>query len=150
VSPHFIWRFHVKFPFGFPHQIPYIFSFVSVPAIRFAHLILPDLIVRIFDGKQNSLSYPSDKAKYSGPIILIIPIYISNKRQLHTVYFIWNLLYMLRVVHPPIIRSANNLSTASGISHTVTLICRYRGRVGNGLSVLWVAYCDSIVILIGV
>jgi hypothetical protein len=31
-------------------------------------------------------------------------------------------------------------STASGISHTVTAICRYRGRVGNGLSVLWVAY----------
>jgi hypothetical protein len=24
--------------------------------------------------------------------------------------------------------------------HTVTAICRYRGRVGTGLSVLWVAY----------
>jgi hypothetical protein len=32
------------------------------------------------------------------------------------------------------------VSTASGISHTVTVICRYRGRVGTGLSVLWVAY----------
>jgi hypothetical protein len=32
------------------------------------------------------------------------------------------------------------LSTASGIGHTVTAICRYRGRVGTGLSVLWVAY----------
>src|SRR5215475_4871400 len=31
-------------------------------------------------------------------------------------------------------------STASGICHTVTAICRYRGRVGTGLSVLWVAY----------
>jgi hypothetical protein len=29
------------------------------------------------------------------------------------------------------------LSTASGICHTVTAICRYRGRVGTGLSVLW-------------
>jgi hypothetical protein len=27
-----------------------------------------------------------------------------------------------------------------GICHTVTAICRYRGRVGTGLSVLWVAY----------
>jgi hypothetical protein len=32
------------------------------------------------------------------------------------------------------------VSTASGICHTVTAICRYRGRVGTGLSVLWVTY----------
>jgi hypothetical protein len=32
------------------------------------------------------------------------------------------------------------VSTASGICHTVTAICRYRGRVGTSLSVLWVAY----------
>ena len=32
------------------------------------------------------------------------------------------------------------MSTASGICHTITDICRYRGRVGTGLSVLWVAY----------
>jgi hypothetical protein len=32
------------------------------------------------------------------------------------------------------------LFTASGICHTFTATCRYRGRVGTGLSVLWVAY----------
>jgi hypothetical protein len=32
------------------------------------------------------------------------------------------------------------VSTASGICHTLTATCRYRGRVGTGLSVLWVAY----------
>jgi len=32
------------------------------------------------------------------------------------------------------------VSTASGICHTVTATCRYRGRVGIDLSVLWVAY----------
>jgi hypothetical protein len=32
------------------------------------------------------------------------------------------------------------VSTASGICHTVTAICRYRGRLGTGFSVLWVAY----------
>jgi len=32
------------------------------------------------------------------------------------------------------------VSVAFGISHAVTLIYRYRGRVGTGLSVLWVAY----------
>jgi len=30
------------------------------------------------------------------------------------------------------------VSTASGICHTVTVTRRYRGRVGTGLSVLWV------------
>jgi len=34
--------------------------------------------------------------------------YISNKMQRYTVYFIWKLLYMFRVVPPPILRSANN------------------------------------------
>jgi hypothetical protein len=33
-----------------------------------------------------------------------------------------------------------NLSTASGICHTVIAMCRYRERVGTGLIVLWVAY----------
>jgi hypothetical protein len=32
------------------------------------------------------------------------------------------------------------VSTASGIYYNVTTTCRYRGRVGTGLSVLWVAY----------
>ena len=33
---------------------------------------------------------------------------MSKKMQRYTVYFIWKLLYMFRVVPPPIIRSANN------------------------------------------
>jgi len=37
-----------------------------------------------------------------------IPIYISNKMQRYTVYFIWKLLYMFWVVPPPIISSAYN------------------------------------------
>jgi hypothetical protein len=39
---------------------------------------------------------------------ILIYIYISNKLQCYTVYFIWKLLCMFRVVPPPIIRSANN------------------------------------------
>jgi len=77
---------------------------------------------------------------YECNIYVGILIYISNKMQLYTVYFIWKLLYIFRVVPPPIIRSAKTVSTASGICHTVTAICLYRGRVGTGLSVLWVAY----------
>jgi len=43
-----------------------------------------------------------------GPYILIIFQYISNKMQRYTVYLIWKLLYMFRVVPPPIIKRANN------------------------------------------
>jgi hypothetical protein len=35
-------------------------------------------------------------------------LYISNKMQSYTIYFIWKLLYMFRVIPSPIIRSANN------------------------------------------
>jgi len=45
---------------------------------------------------------------FMGPCIVRIFQYISNKMQRYTVYFIWKLLYMFRVVPQPIIRSANN------------------------------------------
>jgi hypothetical protein len=37
-------------------------------------------------------------------------------------------------------QNCKQLSTASGICYTVTATYCYRGRVGNGLSVLWVTY----------
>jgi hypothetical protein len=43
------------------------------------------------------------------------------------------------VYHHPSSRAQTSVSTASGIFHNVIAICRYRGRVGTGLSVLWVA-----------
>ena len=45
---------------------------------------------------------------FMGPSTVIILEYISNKMQRYTVYFIWNLLYVFRVVPSPIIRSAND------------------------------------------
>ena len=65
---------------------------------------------------------------------------MSNKIQRYTVYFIWKLLYMFRVVPSPIIRSANNCIYSIWYLSQVTATCRYRGRVGTGLSVLWVPY----------
>ena len=59
--------------------------------------------------------------------------------QRYTVYFIWKLLYMFRVVPSPIIRSANNY-IYSYLYPAVIAICCYCGRGGTGLSVLWVAY----------
>jgi hypothetical protein len=44
---------------------------------------------------------------FMGPCIVRIFKYIFNNMQRYTVYFIWKLLYMFRVVPPPIIKSAN-------------------------------------------
>ena len=72
---------------------------------------------------------------------------ISNKMQMYTVYFIWKLLYRFWVVPPPIIRSANDSTTASGVCHTVTATCRYHGGVGTGLSVLCTAHSNQFQLL---
>ena len=42
--------------------------------------------------------------------------------------------------HHPSSGAQTTVSTASGICHTISAICRYRGRVGTDLSVLWAAY----------
>jgi hypothetical protein len=76
-----------------------------------------------------------------GPCIASIFQYISNKIKRYTVY-----LYLETALHVSGGTSTHHqdrihlVSTASGICHTVTAICRYRGRDGTGLSVLWVAY----------
>jgi hypothetical protein len=46
-------------------------------------------------------------------------------------------LNMFRAFSYPSSGAHTTVSTASGICHTVTAICRYRGRVGTDLSVLW-------------
>jgi hypothetical protein len=76
-----------------------------------------------------------------GTCILSVFQYISNKMQRYTVY-----LYLETALHVsgwyfhPLSGAHTTVSTASGICHTVTAICRYRGRAGTILSVLWVAY----------
>jgi len=55
--------------------------------------------------------------------------YLSNKMQRYTVYYIWKLLYMFRVVNlHPSSGAHTTVSTASGICQTVTATCRYSGR----------------------
>ena len=44
---------------------------------------------------------------FMGPSIARIFQYLSNKMQRYTAYFIWKMLYIFRVVIPPIIKRAN-------------------------------------------
>jgi hypothetical protein len=69
-----------------------------------------------------------------------IPIYIQQDATLHSLSISGNCSTCFWCYFHPSSGAHTIVSTASGICHTVTAVCRYRGRVGTGLSVLWVAY----------
>jgi hypothetical protein len=69
-----------------------------------------------------------------------IPIYIQQDATLHSLFISGNCSTCFGWYFHPSSGAHITVSTASGICHTVTAICRYGGRVGTGLSVLWVAY----------
>jgi hypothetical protein len=71
-----------------------------------------------------------------------IPVYsyIQQNVTLHSLFISENYSTCFGRYFHPSSGAHTIVSTASGICQTVTAICRYRGRVGPGLSVLWVAY----------
>jgi hypothetical protein len=69
-----------------------------------------------------------------------ILLYIQQDATLHSLFISGNCSTCFGWYHHPTSGAHTTVSTASGICHTVTAICRYRGRVGTGLSVLWVAW----------
>jgi hypothetical protein len=72
--------------------------------------------------------------------ILSIYQYISNKMHVTQFIYIWKLPTCFGWYFNPSSEAHTTVSKASSICHTVTAICRSRGRVGTSLSVLWVAY----------
>jgi len=69
-----------------------------------------------------------------------IPIYIQQDATLDSLFISGNCSTCFGWYFHPSSGAHTTVSTASCICHTVTAICRYRGRVWTGLSVLWVAY----------
>jgi hypothetical protein len=66
--------------------------------------------------------------------------YIQQDATLHSLFVIGNCSTCFGWYLHQSSGAYTTVSTASGICHTVTATCRYRGRVGTGLSVLWVTY----------
>ena len=65
---------------------------------------------------------------FMGACVAVLCQLMSNKMQLYTVYFICKLLYMFRVVSPPVIRSTNNCIYSICYWSTVVATCRYSPR----------------------
>jgi hypothetical protein len=64
-----------------------------------------------------------------------ILIYIQQDANLYGLFYLETALRVSQIT----------VSTASGTCHTVTAIWRHCGRVGTGLSVLWVVLSGAIV-----
>ena len=71
-----------------------------------------------------------------------ILIYIQQDATSHSLFYLETLLHVSGSTFTHY-QERKQLSTTSGICHTVIAICRYRGIVGTGLSVLWVAYAHE-------
>jgi hypothetical protein len=69
-----------------------------------------------------------------------IPIYIQQDATLHSLFISGNCSTCFGWYFHPSSVAHTTVSTASGICHAITAICRYRERVGTGLSVQWVVY----------
>jgi hypothetical protein len=59
---------------------------------------------------------------------------------LQSLFYLTTALHVSGITSTHLQEHKTTVTTASGICHTVTAICRYRGRDGTGLSVLWVTY----------
>jgi hypothetical protein len=64
--------------------------------------------------------------------IFQIPIYVQQDATLHSLCISGNCSTCFVWYFHPSSGANTTVSTASGICHTVTAICRYRGRVGTG------------------
>jgi hypothetical protein len=71
---------------------------------------------------------------FMGPCIVSIFQYISNKMQRYSLFISGKCSTCFGWYFHPSSGAHTPVSTAHGICHTVTAICRYRGRVWTGLS----------------
>jgi hypothetical protein len=72
-----------------------------------------------------------------------IPLFIQQDATLDSLFISGNCSTCFGWYFHPSSGAHTTVFTATGICHAVTAICRYRGRVGTGLSVLWVAYATN-------
>jgi hypothetical protein len=110
-------------------------KFLQIPAISYIYIILSVLLTFILLMWRIGLA-PNN-----------IPIHIQQDATLHSLFISRNCSTCFGWYFHPSSEAHTTVSTASGICHTVTVICCYRGRVGTGLGVLWVAYATGLSVM---
>jgi hypothetical protein len=112
--------------------------FTFVPCI----LMLSNLLLVQLMHSQLALTFSRLKWRIGrAPNSIPIHSYIQQDAKLHSLFISGNCSTCFGLYFHPSSGAHTTVSTASGICHNaVTAICRYRGRVGTGFSVLWVAY----------
>jgi hypothetical protein len=124
-------------PFSFLNSVVCSFIFGSTWAAGHAHFIFPR------SGRSNFIYLTLILLMWRigrAPNSISIYEYIQQDATLHNLFISGNCSTCFGWYFHPSSGANTTVYTASGICHTVTAICRYRGRVGTGLSVLWVAY----------
>ena len=105
--------------------------------IKFAHTLL--LIVLQSQIYRKETNYPTFNVHGSvHRKNILIHSYVQSDTTSHSLFYMETALHFFGWYHHPSSGAQTTVSTASGICHTVTATCHYRGRVGTGLSVLWV------------
>jgi hypothetical protein len=117
---------HVKYG-SQKKKIAKLFRWDEVIAYPFKRRVQSHLPFASIIGRFNVYKYVHRKC---------IPLYIQQDATLHSLFISGNCYTYFGWYFHPSSEAHTTVSTASGICHTVTAICRYRGGVGTGLSVL--------------
>ena len=113
----------------------HIFCASDLSHVNVEHLINPKMYLPL----RNSNKFRG--VHQESQLSLFLLIYFQLDATSHILFISGKLLYMFRVLSPPIFRSAHKtVFTVSGTCQTVTATCRYCGRVGTDLSVVWELY----------
>jgi hypothetical protein len=73
-----------------------------------------------------------------------ILVYSQQDATLHSLFYLETALHVSGGTTTHHQERKKTVSTTSGICHTVTAICHCRGRVGTGVSAMWVVYATHI------
>jgi hypothetical protein len=86
------------------------------------------------------IKFSYEERDYFWDVNICIPIYIQQNANFYSLLYLETCSTYFGCYLHPSSGAQTTVFTVSRIFHTVAAICRYRGRAGTGLSVLWVAY----------
>ena len=123
------------------HSLKYVYNMVNCVPAEY-ETAQDDIGASVSSTEQINSSYIQRFLTFRGPWIvsIFLLIYFQRDAILHSSFISEKLLYMFRVVSPPIIRTTYKCIYSIWYMLTVIATCRYCGLVGASLSVVWELY----------